>query len=125
MKTNNAVAWIGLVLLVVVLFFGSMFGFPLWNVWRAGLSGEAELKKAQQTRRILIEQAIAEKESSAVRAEAIMIIGKAAQDFPEYRHQEFLGAFAEALKEGKITQIMYIPTEANIPITEAHRLRDK
>jgi hypothetical protein len=37
---------------------------------------------------------------------------QAAQDFPEYRTQEFIGAFAEALKEGKIAQIMYVPTEA-------------
>ena len=45
-----------------------------------------------------------------------------AKDFPEYRTQEFIGAFADALREGKITQIMYVPTEANIPITEATRL---
>ena len=28
-----------------------------------------------------------------------------------------------ALKEGNINQIMYVPTEANIPITEATRIR--
>jgi regulator of protease activity HflC (stomatin/prohibitin superfamily) len=68
---------------------------------------------------VQIIQASAEKEAAQLRADAIAIIGKAAQDFPEYRTQEFIGAFAEALKEGKITQIMYVPTEANIPITEA------
>jgi regulator of protease activity HflC (stomatin/prohibitin superfamily) len=72
-------------------------------------------------RRVQIFQASAEKEAAQLRADAIAIIGKAAQDFPEYRTQEFIGAFAEALKEGKVQQVMYIPTEANIPITEAGR----
>ncbi len=30
-----------------------------------------------------------------------------------------MGAFAEALQSEKIDQIIYVPTEANIPITEA------
>ena len=34
-----------------------------------------------------------------------------------------LEIFGEALKEGNINQIMYVPTEANIPITEATRIR--
>lgn len=48
-------------------------------------------------------------------------MGQAAKDFPEYRQQEFIGAFAEAMKDGKIQQIIYVPTEAGIPITEAGR----
>ncbi|MDA4958584.1 hypothetical protein PGK18_18785, partial [Acinetobacter baumannii] len=53
------------------------------------------------------------------RAEAIQTIGKAAKDYPEYRNQEFIGAFGEALRDGKIQQIVYVPTEANIPVLEA------
>ncbi|WP_312307640.1 hypothetical protein [Acinetobacter variabilis] len=45
--------------------------------------------------------------------------GQAAKDYPEYRKQEFIGAFGEALREGRIQQIIYVPTEANIPIVEA------
>jgi regulator of protease activity HflC (stomatin/prohibitin superfamily) len=105
---------------VVVLAF-IMGVVPIWRVWQQRLVGEAQLARAENARQVQVIQARAEKEAAQLRADAIAIIGKAAQEFPEYRTQEFIGAFAEALKEGKITQIMYVPTEANIPITEAGR----
>jgi hypothetical protein len=105
----------------ISVIIGLMFALPAWNVWRSGLSGEADLKKASQTRQIQIEQARGEKEAAVLRAEAIKIVGKATKDFPEYRQQEFIGGFAEALKEGKISQVIYVPTEAMIPIMEAGR----
>ena len=101
--------------IVVSLFFA----VPIWNVWRQGLSGEADLAKAEQTKKIMIETARAEKDASSLRAEAIRIMGKAAKEFPEYRQQEFMQAFGEALREGNISQIIYVPTESNIPILEA------
>jgi regulator of protease activity HflC (stomatin/prohibitin superfamily) len=105
------------------LFVGFLFWFfPTYNVWSNQKSGEAALAHAESVRMILVTQAHAEREAAVQRAEAIKIVGQAAKDFPEYRHQEFIGAFAEALKEGKIAQIIYVPTEANIPIVEAgHR----
>lgn len=118
-KVNVAVVLITLLLLVAISF--AMFVIPLWNVWRMELSGKAQLAKAESTRRTQVIQAQAEKDAAQLRADAIAIVGKAAQAYPEYRQQEFIGAFAEALKEGKINQIMYVPTEANIPITEAGR----
>jgi regulator of protease activity HflC (stomatin/prohibitin superfamily) len=72
-------------------------------------------------REVQVRQAQGEREAAVLRAEAIKIVGQATKDFPEYRQQEFIGAFAEAVKEGKISQIIYVPTEANIPITEARR----
>lgn len=86
------------------------------------MAGEAALKQAQQTRQIMVTQAQAELDSSTLRARAIGIVGQATKDFPEYRQQEFIGAFAEALKEGNIEQIIYVPTEANIPIIETGRM---
>lgn len=108
------------VLLVLVFGIGLlMWVLPTWNVWRQGLSGEAALKKAQQTRQIIVEQAKAEKEAAQMRADATAVVGKAAKEYPEYRQQEFIGAFAQALESGTISQIIYVPTEANIPIMEA------
>ena len=48
-------------------------------------------------------------------------MGAAARDFPEYRVQEFIGAFGEALQNGNIEKLVFVPTEANIPIVEAGR----
>ena len=107
---------------ILVILVALFWGLPVWNVWKSGLSGEAALRRAEQEKMIMIEQARAEKESAVLRAEAIEIIGAATKEFPEYRQQEFIGAFANAIQDGSIDQIIYVPTEANIPITEAgHR----
>ena len=107
---------------VVIFVLTLMMGIPVYQVWQQEQAGKAALAKAEQTRQILITQAQAEKDSASLRAEAIAIVGAAAQKYPEYRQQEFIGAFAEALKEGNIAQMVYVPTEAMIPIIEKHRL---
>ena len=100
----------------------SMFvAIPLWRVWQQGLAGEAALRRAEQERQVLVQQAKTEVEAASLRAEAIAIVGQAAKDFPEYRLQEFMGAFAEALQNGGISKIVFVPTEADIPIVEAGR----
>ena len=107
--------------LLAMIAFGLWF-VPTYGVWQAGLSGKAALMRAEQEKQIQIEQAKAELESAKLRAEAIEIVGQASKDFPEYRTQEFIGAFGEAIKSGTIDQIIYVPTEAGIPIVEAGRV---
>lgn len=121
-KNQNPTKIIMIITVPIIIIVCCMWGFPKWNVWRAGMAGEAALKQAQQTRQIMVTQAQAELDSSTLRARAIGIVGQATKDFPEYRQQEFIGAFAEALKEGNIEQIIYVPTEANIPIIETGRM---
>jgi hypothetical protein len=112
-----------LIILALIIFIGGlMYILPQYNVWQQGLSGKAALTKAEQTKLILIEQARAELESAKIRADAIEVMGEAAQKYPEYRLQEFMGSFATALEDGTIDQIIYVPTEANIPIMEATRI---
>lgn len=96
-----------------------MWIIPIYNVWSQGKSGEAALRRAEQEKKIMIETATAEVEAAKLRAQAIEAVGEVAQKYPEYRTQEFIGAFAEAVKEGKIDQIIYVPTEANIPLVES------
>ena len=112
---------IGTAVFVLVAFVAALFGYPHYKVWSAGMTGKASLMQAEQERKIQIEQAKAELESAKLRADAISIVGKASKEYPEYRTQEFIGAFAEAVKSDKIEQIIYVPTEANIPIVEARR----
>ena len=115
--------WISRIgLTALVLIVGGMAGCPQYNVYKQRLGGEGILAHSVSAREVQVRQAQGEKEAAVLRAEAIKIVGQATKDFPEYRQQEFIGAFAEAVKEGKISQIIYVPTEANIPITEARRL---
>lgn len=97
----------------------SALGFPYYRVWSQEMRGKAALAEATQSKMIQIEQARAELESAELRSKAIEVIGKSAKEYPEYREQEFIGAFGEALREGAISQIIYVPTEGNIPILEA------
>ncbi len=121
-------------MLIVGALVGIFWIWPHYTLWSTEMAGKARtvqaehegaarLAQAESEKKIQIEGAKAEVESAKLRAEAIQIVGKASKDFPEYRQQEFIGAFAEALKEGNIKQIIYVPTEANIPIIETSRLR--
>lgn len=112
-------------LICIILTLSLLIGIPLYNVWNQGKVGEAALKRAESEKQIMIETAKAELESAKIRAEAINVVGKASKEFPEYREQEFIGAFGEAIKSGQIEQIIYVPTEANIPIIEVNRLKNQ
>jgi hypothetical protein len=113
----------GVVIIVVILLVGALFGFLVigkhYRVWSMEMEGKGILLQANYERQAIVAQAQAERDSATLRAEAIGIVGQAAQDFPEYRNQEFIGAFAKAMETGRISQIIYVPTEANIPIMEA------
>ena len=109
----------------IMFIVGIMFAYPLYNVWQQGLAGEAELKRAEQSRQIVIKRAKAEQEAAQYTAKAIEIVGAVAQKYPEYRKQEFISAFGEALNSGDIETIIYVPTEANIPLIEVSRLLNK
>jgi len=112
-------------ILIMVCIATLMFIIPKYKVWSMEMSGRAKLAEATQSRQIQIEQARGELEASKLRAQAIKIVGEAAKKYPEYRYQEFLGAFGEALNNGNIEKIIYVPTEANIPVMEAGRLNIK
>lgn len=114
---GTIVSWLILCGIAAALLWG-----PIVGPWVQERKGLANFKQAEQERRIMVEQAQAEKDSAALRAEAISIVGQAAKDFPEYRQQEFIGAFAESLQTCTGNQIIYVPTEAAIPILEAGRL---
>lgn len=111
----------GGITLAVICILTAFVGVPYYRVWTAGMAGKAALMKAEQEKKIQIEQAKAEVESARLRAQAIELVGAAAQKYPEYRTQEFIAAFGEAIKSGEVEQIVYVPTEANIPIVEVKR----
>ena len=107
--------------LAVGLLFAAITAIPVYRAYSMEKTGEGQLRAARLERQALVAQAEAERDAAELRAEAIQIIGEAAQDFPEYRQQEFIGAFAKCLEQGCADTILYVPTEANIPITEAGR----
>lgn len=119
MSVSKIIAAVSLFLLVLA---ASLWAAPTYNVWQQEMAGKAVLAEASQSRQVQVEQAKAELESSKIRAQAIQVIGEAAKAYPEYRQQEYMAAMGEALSSGNIEQMIYVPTEANLPITEASRL---
>lgn len=119
---KNVVAWSVAGVVGFVLFCAlCLWAMPQYIVYQKRMGGEAVLAESESQKRVLVEQAKAELEAAKLRAEAIAIVGKASQEFPEYRTQEFIGAFAEAVQKGSIQQIIYVPTEASIPIVDKPR----
>ena len=57
----------------VVVILCLMFGMPMYNVWQQEMTGKAEFSRAEQNRKIKVEEARAEKESASFRAEAEII----------------------------------------------------
>ena len=60
---------IGFVLLLLVI-FGMMYGLPVYNVWQQEMVGRAEMAKAYQNRKILVEEARAKLEAEKLNAAA-------------------------------------------------------
>ncbi len=117
----------GTVLFVLALIGGSCWAWPQYNVYRKTASGKATLAEAESSRRVAILEAMAKKESAVHLAqseierakgiaEANRIIGHSLKDNPEY----LTWLWIETLERGH-NQVIYIPTEANLPILEAER----
>ena len=61
---------VGIVILLVAIW---MFTYPKYRVWQQGLEGEAELKRAEQNRKIAVQEAEAKKEAAKSLADAEII----------------------------------------------------
>ena len=117
--------FIGVFCLVVVC----MAGCPRYNVWSQGLKGEAELARSDHNRQILINEAKAKSASAEYWADAEVERAKGAAEANQIVAESLGGPegylrwlFIEKLDEIKSGQIIYLPTEAGVPILEANRL---
>lgn len=109
-----------------------MWGMPHWRVYSATLAGKAKLKEAESSRQIAIVEAEAKRESATKLAEAEVmraegvakanrIIGDSLHGNEAYLRYLWIQNLADARTGGK-AEIIYVPTEANLPILEAQRL---
>ena len=113
-------------LVTLVVIVGSCAAIPQYNVYQQEKSGEAEFKRAEQNRRIQVEEAQAELDAASLLAEADIIraagIAEANAIIGATLTKEYIEwRFVEGLHDGS-SEIIYVPTEANLPILEASRL---
>ena len=106
------------------------YAFPSYLVWQQNKVGEAELARAEQNRQIAIQEAKAKEESAKslanaeiIRAQGIAEANRIIGDSLKNNDAYIRYLWVEALRETK-NAVVYIPTEAGIPMTEATRLEN-
>ena len=127
MRTTS-LSILGALTTIAVITLG-MWGLPQYNVYQQGLSGEAALARAEQDRQILIREAAAKRDSAEMLAEAEVLRARGVAEANEIIAEGLGGPqgylrylWIQALSEND-SDVIYIPTEAGIPIMEATRLR--
>ena len=110
---------------VVLLLGGLLWGIPNYKVYSRELNGKAQLKEAEWNRQIAIQEAEALKESAKLKAEAEVIraggIAEANNIISQSLTKEYIQyKFVEGLNDGN-TEVIYVATEAGLPILEATR----
>lgn len=122
-------AWI-----VIFLIVGGLWGCPTYRVWQQDKEGEAERARAEQNRQITVTEAIAKNEAATSEALAKVKIAESQAQAEIIRARGAAEANAiidstlterylryrwvEGLNDGH-SEVIYVPTEANLPIMEA------
>ncbi len=128
-KKGSETAWgIAIAIIVVVIVVIAFWGIPKYRVYSQELSGKADLKEAEWNRQIAIEEAQAEKASASLKAEADVIraigIAEANDIIAQSLTEEYIRwKWVEGLQDSN-SEVIYIATEAGLPIMEANRLRE-
>lgn len=114
-------------IVVVLAFIGViMFGMPVYRVWSQEMKGKAELAEAEQNRRIKVEEARANLEAEKLNAKAEIERAKGAAEAIKIENGTLTQTYIQYLwvrNQNNLNEktVIYIPTEANLPILEAGR----
>jgi len=129
-ETSTAIL---LTIAAIFIVVGFVIGIQMMKPWWATLNGRAELAQAEQNRQIAVLEAQAKMESSVKLAqaeierakgvaEANRIIGDSLKGNEDYLRYLYINGITEGEHN---REIIYLPTEAGIPILEAGRLDAK
>ena len=107
-----------------------MWGCPTYNVYSAEMNGKAELAQAEQNRQIQIAQSKAKAEAAefeanaeVTRAEGVAKANKIIGDSLKGNEDYLSYLWVNNIENNKNETVVYVPTEANMPILEATRLQ--
>lgn len=121
-KKQIILAAVGAVVVLASLFFI----IPWYNVWQQEMSGKAEFAKAEQNRKIKIEEAKANLEAEKLNAQAEIERAKGAAEAIRIENGSLTPTYIQYLwvrQQSNLNDktVVYIPTEGNLPILEATR----
>ena len=128
MSENNAAGFIGLgviILLIIAILAAVFAGYPMYKVWKMDKDGQAQLAEAEWTKKIKVEEAKANLESSKLDAEAMIIKANGTAEANRIVSESLDPLYIDYLIAERLvdsnTQVVYIPTEGSLPIIEAGR----
>lgn len=132
MKNQRGNAVIGMLVAVIALVLVGaiallMWGLPQYRVYSQRLTGEAELAQANYSKQVAVQEAVAKRAAAVELAQAEIerargvaaankIIGDSLHNNEDYLRYLFVNGL-----ENTQNQVIYVPTEANLPILEASR----
>lgn len=126
-KVIKGIAWgvAGIVLLVIAMAFIR----PWYNVWSQEMEGKAEFAKAEQNRKIKIEEARANLEAEKLNAQAEIERAKGAAEAIRIENGSITPTYIQYLwvrQQSNLNDktVIYVPTETNLPILESTRALD-
>lgn len=116
---------IGLSVAAVIMLTAAIMAFgPSYRVWCQEMRGKASLAEAEQNRKIRIEEAKANLEAEKLNAQAEIERAKGAAEAIKIENGQITATYIQYLwvrqqANSNIDKIVYIPTEASMPILEA------
>ena len=134
MRMHEIKVWIKLAIVALFILIGGvgscMFLRPRYNVWKQEMEGKAEFAKAEQNRKIKIEEARANLEAEKLNAQAEVERAKGAAKAIQIENGSLTPEYIQYLwvrQQGSLGDktVIYIPTEASLPILEAGRVNKK
>lgn len=127
MKQNVSKIVVGIVFAVVILIIVLMFGLPKYNVWQQEMAGKAEMAKAEQNRKILVEEAKARLEAEKLNAQAEIERARGMAEAMKvengtlnetYNQYLFIRTLEKLADKGDLPQIIYIPSNGLLPVMD-------
>jgi len=134
MEELNIKGWLALIAAGLFILLGGigscMYIAPKYNVWSQEMDGKAEYAKAEQNRKIKIEEAKANLEAEKLNAQAEIERAKGAAEAIRIENGSITPTYIQYLwvrqqNANTNNRIIYIPTEAGLPILEAGRVATK
>lgn len=128
MNRNPISAIIVSFLIFSVIIVALLAGWPRYKVWSQEMKGKAELARAEQNRQIKIEEAKANLEAEKLNAMAEIERAKGAAEAIKIENGSLSEKYIQYLwvrQQSSLNEktVIYIPTEANLPILEANRAK--
>lgn len=122
-KPIGVKAIVGIAVFVVAM----AFVMPWYNVWSQEMEGKAEFAKAEQNRKIKIEEAKANLEAEKLNAQAEVERAKGAAEAIRIENGSITPTYIQYLwvrQQSDLSDktVIYVPTETNLTILESTRM---